>query len=356
MEARKVPHSSLAITPVSLGTMIFGEQLGEAASHDLLDSAVKEYGINMIDTAELYPVPCKPQTSGATDRIIGSWLKKNPSLRSQLVITTKVIAYSQHFNWFRGGPKPTREQFQQSLDDSLARLGLDEVDVLLIHWPARNTVTFGSLSFDPTSEHKDLEDQGCNFSMQAQFMADMIKAGKIKSWGLSNETTYGVMKFLKVCEEQGLPKPSLLQNAYSLLNRTFEAELWETCYRENIGLLPYSSLAMGHLSGKYLPSAGELPKEDYRLKLYPILSGRYAKPQVEQAVEAYHHLAEKHGLELITLALAFVHQRPFVTSNILGVRTPEQLKKNMSALSTTLSEDLLQEINHIHQMIPNPAP
>ena len=358
MRLRTLPGTSIKVSPVSLGTMIFGEQLNERESWDLLDVATQELGINMIDTAELYPVPCRADTAGRTDEIIGAWLRGRPELRSKLVLTTKIIAYSQSFSWFRGGPRPTQEQFQQSLDDSLRRLGVDYVDLLLIHWPARNTVNFGSLHFDPQKERQDLRewDFGCNFDQQAQFMDTALRAGKIRSWGLSNETTYGLMKFLEVCRRRNLPHPSVIQNAYSLLNRTFESELWEACMRENVGLLPYSSLAMGHLSGKYLKQARKLEREEYRLKLYPALSGRYARPQVEAAVEAYQHLARNSGLDLVTLALAFVHRRPFVTSNVIGVRNVQQLRSNLKALDCELSDEIMAQIQKIHSMIPNPAP
>lgn len=354
MQKRSLPGTSLEVTPVNLGTMIFGEQLDEAESHYLLDVAVKEHGINMIDTAELYPVPCVPETSGKTDKIIGSWLAQNPSLRPGLVITTKVIAYSQHFYWYRGGPKPTAEQFHQSIDDSLKRLGIEQIDLFLIHWPARNTVQFGSRSFDPSAEHTDLDESGCDFYHQALALSDAIKKGKIKHWGLSNETTYGVMKFLEVCRQHDLPRPCVLQNAYSLLNRTFEVELWEACYRENISLLPYSSLAMGHLTGKYLPGRDQEPQS--RLKRYPKLGGRYQKPHVDLAVQAYSGLAAELGVSLPALALAYVHQRPFVASNIIGVRTSEQLAYNLQALQIELSAETLAKIDEIHHQFPSPTP
>lgn len=358
MQLRALPGTSMKITPVSLGTMIFGEQLSEKQSWRLLDVATEECGINMIDTAELYPVPCHAHTAGRTDEIIASWLKQKSGMRSKLVLTTKVIAYSEAFTWFRGGPRPSQEHFQQSLDDSLQRLGVDYVDLFLIHWPARNTVNFGSFFFDPQREHQSLGewDFGCNFREQAEFMARALKAGKIRSWGLSNETTYGVMKFLEVCRQHHLPRPSVIQNPYSLLNRTFEVELWETCMRENIGLLAYSSLAMGHLSGKYLPQAPKREQQEYRLKRYPTLAGRYDRPRAHRAVEAYQQLGRQYGLDLITLALAFVHQRPFVTSNVIGVRTVEQLRSNLKALDYKLSDEIIRSVNGIHSRIPSPTP
>lgn len=384
MRKHQLPHTDIWVTEICLGTMIFGEQVDESSSLDIMDSAIKECGINFLDTAELYPVPPKSTTTGDTDRIIGKWLRDNPSYRDAVVIGGKVVAYSAQLDYFRGGPQPTKQHFRQCLDDILGRLGVDTLDLYQIHWPARNTPMFGGVRFDPKQERTQLDELGLNLYEQAEAMNDFIKEGKIRSWGLSNENSWGVMKFVQICEEHGLQKPSTLQNAYSLLNRTFEAELWEVCFRENIGFLPYSPLAMGHLTGKYLGGEDEkypvMPKEPTRLSLYQQMGSRYSSSEVgeaarlrsrkpfartlnryagtdvEEAVRAYQELASDSGHSLAAFALAFVNQRPFVTSNIIGVSNVAQLQENLKSLAVELGGEWLRRLDQIHAVFPNPCP
>lgn len=358
MRKHPLPYTDILVSEICLGTMIFGDQLDEAKALAIMDSAVKECGINFFDTAELYPVPAQSSTVGATDRIISRWLKDNPTYVDEVVIASKVIAYSSHLQYFRGGPRPTKQQFRASLEQTLTTLGIECLDLFQIHWPARNTAMFGQLAFDPKLERTQLENLGLNFHEQAAAMAEFIQEGKIKAWGLSNENSWGLMSFLKVCEQHGIQKPSTLQNAYSLLNRTLDMELWEVCFRENIGVLPYSPLAMGHLSGKYLggDTYPHLAEASSRLALYPQMGHRYNAQVVEPAVLAYKELAEEFGYELSTMALAFVNQRPFVTSTILGVSTREQLTANLKSFEVELSRRLLRKIDQIHRKYTNPCP
>ncbi|MCY4380879.1 MAG: aldo/keto reductase [Proteobacteria bacterium] len=359
MRKHLIPQTDISVSEICLGTMIFGEQLGEEESLLIMDTAMKECGINFIDTAELYPVPPKSATMGRTDEIIGRWLRDNPSYKNQVAICSKVIAYSAQMTQYRGGPRPSQEHFRASLEATLDRLGVDTIDLFLIHWPARNTTMFGEMSFNPKKERTELSHLGLNFHEQAEAMNDFIKEGKIRAWGLSNENTWGVMSFLKVCEQYQLQKPSMIQNAYSLLNRVFETEQWEMCFRENIGFMAYSALAMGHLTGKYL-GGDTYPhlegKSSSRLSLYKEMGQRYKNHAVEHAVKAYSQVAVEYGCELTNLALAFVNQRPFVTSNVVGVSSREILLANMNSLSMKLDDYYLRKINHIHQSYPSPCP
>ena len=358
MRKHPLPYTEILVSEICLGTMIFGDQIDELAALAVMDSAVKEFGINFLDTAELYPVPPQSSTMGRTDEIIGRWLRDNPTYVDQLVIASKVIAYSSHLDYFRGGPRPSKQQFRTSLEATLQRLGVECLDLLQIHWPARNTVMFGQIAFNPKRERTDLEHLGLNFHEQAEAMNDFIREGKIKAWGLSNENSWGIMNFLKVCEQFDLQRPSTLQNAYSLLNRTMDPEIWEVCFRENIGVLPYSPLAMGHLTGKYLGGASypHLADQLSRLSQYPQMGHRYASPMVEKAVRAYAALAEEFNYDLSTMALAFVNQRPFVTSTIIGVSSREQLIADLRSFEVELSPRLLRKIDKIHCEFMNPAP
>ena len=360
MRKHLLPYTSLSVSEICLGTMIFGDQLDDSASLAVIDSAVKEIGINFLDTAELYPVPPKSSTMGRSDEIIGRWLKDNPSFVDQIVLASKVIAYSSDLKYFRGGPRPSKQQFRTSLEDTLKRLGVECLDLFQIHWPARNTVMFGQISFDPKSERSQLSHLGLNFHEQAEAMNDFIAEGKIKAWGLSNENSFGLMSFLKVCEQYDLQKPSTLQNAYSLLNRTLETDLREVCFREHVAVLPYSPLAMGHLSGKYLSSDSDtyphLSDQNSRLALYPQMGHRYRSSAVFPAIKAYAQLADEFKMDLTTMALGYINQQPCVTSTIIGVSSREQLWDNMKSLEVDLSRQLIRKINTIHRTYTNPCP
>jgi aryl-alcohol dehydrogenase (NADP+) len=345
MEMRKLPGTEIEVSKICLGTMTFGEQNTESEAHEQLDYATKEGGINFIDTAELYPVPAAEPTATRTESYIGSWIKNQK--RDELVIASKVIAFSSGLGWFRNGPKPTKEHFKRALDDSLKRLGTDYLDLYQIHWPSRNTPLFGGNVFNP-----DHERDGLNLLEQADAMNDFIKEGKIRSWGLSNEKCWGVMKFVAECEKNGFAKPVSIQNAYNLINRSFEESLSETCFRENIGLLPYSPLAFGYLTGKYLDN----PKVSGRINLFEGFDYRYGKPNTQPAIKAYVDLAKEVGLSPTHMALAFVNDRNFVTSNIIGATNLTQLKENIESANIKLDKEVLKRINQIHLKFPNPAP
>lgn len=390
MEMLTLPHSEVKVSKVCLGTMNFGSQLSESESFTLLDLAIKEYGINFIDTAELYPVPHRKDTFGRTDEIIGRWFACNPGWKDRVVVSTKVIAYAESMDWIRGGPRPNINQFFKCVEDSLRRLQRDYIDVFQIHWPARNTPLFGSTIFQPEMDQRryeivqkrvnqlseedkkrlkifsqeDLDDycvtqrieaQGLNFYEQIDAIFELKEKRKIRSWGLSNENTWGVMKFIEWCNQSHvLSKPSVIQNAYHLLNRTFETDLWECCYRENIQLYPYSPLAGGWLTGKYHGPSG-IPQGS-RLDVSPELGRRYPDQKVRIPVSEYIQLAKKYDISSTEMALSFVYHRPFVSSTIIGVSTPEQLKENVAAYGTTLSQQIVRDINRIHCMYPNPTP
>lgn len=345
MKRRVIPGTNLEVSLICLGTMTFGEQNSEKEAHAQLDYATCEAGVNFIDTAELYPVPAKEKTSRLTESYIGSWLKNKK--REDIVLATKVIAFSSNLSWYRGGPKPTAKQFKEALDESLKRLQTDYVDLYQIHWPTRNTPLFGGTIFDPAKERDTTP-----LLEQAQIMNDFVKEGKIRHWGLSNENCWGVMKFISECEKHNIARPVTIQNSYSLINRTFEDSLFETCFRENIGLLAYSPLAFGHLTGKYIDN----PNAPGRLSEFKSFGYRYQKTNTEPAVRAYVELAREYKISPALMALAFVNSRSFVTSNIIGATNLNQLKENVESSKITLSSELAKRIDQIHRKYPNPAP
>ena len=325
--------------------MTFGQQNTEQEAHEQLEYAVKEAGVNFIDTAELYPVPAREETSTRTESYIGSWLKNQQ--RESVVLASKVIANSSGLKWYRGGPQPTKEQFRKALEGSLKRLGTDYLDLYQIHWPSRSTPIFGGGPYDPC-QVKD----GYNMLEQVEVMDEFVKEGKIRHWGLSNEKCWGVMKFNSLCEKNDLAKPVSVQNAYSLINRVYEDSLSETCHRESLGLLAYSPLAFGLLTGKYLDN----PESKGRLNEFKGFGYRYGKPNVESSVKEYVKLAKEIGMSPTVMALSFVNDRWFVASNIIGATSMEQLKENLSSASVKLSDEVLKRIDDINLRYPNPAP
>ena len=343
MKYRELGGSDLAVSEICLGTMTYGEQNSEEDARRQLDYAVS-CGINFIDTAEMYPVPPRAETQGRTEAYVGGWLRRQA--RDKLVVATKVTGPSRGFGWVRGGPHITREQVEQAVDASLTRLQTDYIDLYQIHWPDRNVPTFGQSAYDPSFERETTP-----IVEQLAVFADLIKAGKIRHLGLSNETPWGVCQFVRHAEQAGLPRVVSIQNAYNLLNRVFEYGLAETCKRERIGLLAYSPLGFGMLSGKYLASGAS-----GRITLFPGFGQRYAKPNVGDAVAAYTALAHKVGITPATLALAFVRSRWFVTGSIIGATTLEQLKENIDSAKVELSADVFKEIEAIHLRYTNPAP
>lgn len=343
MNYRELPNSSLRVSELCLGTMTYGDQNSAADAHQQLDYAFAQ-GINFIDTAEMYPVPPRAQTQGRTEEYVGQWLKNQA--RDKLVLATKVTGPARGFTWIRGGPRVARQHIEQAVDSSLQRLQTDYIDLYQIHWPDRNVPMFGQSAFDPVSERDTTP-----IAEQLTIFADLIRAGKIRYLGLSNETSWGVCQFVHHSAQAGLPRVITIQNAYNLINRVFEYGLAETCYREHVGLLAYSPLGFGVLTGKY-----QTPGAQGRLTLFPGFGQRYNKPNVPEAAAAYCALARKLGLTPATLALAFVRSRGFVASTILGATSLEQLKENIDSAKTKLTDDALQEIAAIHARFPNPAP
>ncbi|NCN89015.1 MAG: NADP(H)-dependent aldo-keto reductase [Gallionella sp.] len=344
MEYRTLGSSDLKVSALCLGTMTFGEQNTEAEAHAQLDYAV-ERGVNFIDTAEMYPVPPRAETVHRTEQYIGAWLKKQP--REKLIIATKIAGPARGFGWIRNGPRINREQINAALDGSLRRLQTDYVDLYQIHWPDRYVPMFGATHYDASQEH-----EATPIAEQLQALAELVKAGKIRHLGLSNETPWGVMEFVRCAEQLGLPRIISIQNAYHLLNRTFESGLAEVCHHANIGLLAYSPLAFGWLTGKYLDD----PAAPGRITLFPGFGQRYNKPNVAAAAAEYARIARAAGLTPATLALAFARTRRFTASTIIGATSLEQLKENLDSATVTLASGVLEQLEAAHRRHPSPAP
>lgn len=345
MQYKQLGESDLKVSEICLGTMTFGHQNTIEEAHKQLDYAVA-YGVNFIDTAEMYPVPPRAETYGKTEAYIGELLKHQQ--RDQLIIATKIAGPGRAVKWVRDGAQEiNRENVQRAIDNSLKRLQTDYIDLYQIHWPDRYVPTFGQTIFDPQQERDTV-----SIAEQLSVFSDLIQAGKIRYLGLSNETPWGVSEFSHIAKQLGLPKVVSIQNAYNLINRVFDSALAEACYRENVGLLAYSPLAFGYLSGKYVK---EKP-ENTRITLFPGFGQRYHKPNVNEAVAAYAEIAHKYNLSLAQLALAFVRSRWFVTSTIIGATTIEQLHENLSSVDVVLDKDILAEIDAINVKYPSPAP
>jgi len=324
--------------------MTFGEQNSEAEAHEQLDLAVS-LGVNFIDAAEMYPVPPRAETQGLTEGYIGSWLKHQR--RNELVVATKIAGPSRGFAWIRNGPHVNREHITAAIEGSLKRLQTDYIDLYQIHWPDRYVPMFGATSYDIAEEHDTVP-----IAEQLQALADMVKAGKIRHIGLSNETPWGVSEFVKCAEKMGLPKIITVQNAYHLMNRGFETGLAEVCHHTKVGLLAYSPLAFGHLTGKYLAD----PNASGRITLFPGFGQRYAKPNVPAASKEYVRIAQEAGLTPATMALAFARTRWFTGSVIVGATNLHQLKENLDSADVVLSAEVLEKIEAVHKVYPNPAP
>ena len=344
MQFKMLPGTDLNVSRVCLGTMTWGEQNSEAEAHAQLDYAIDQ-GINFIDTAEMYPVPPNAQTQGRTEKYLGTWLTKRP--RKNLIIATKVAGPGRR-DWIRGGRTDlTRELIAEAVDTSLARLQTDFIDLYQIHWPQRNVPMFGGTEFDPSKEKA-----GPPIVEQVEGMAAMITAGKIRYYGLSNETAWGVCEFRRAARELGVPGPVTIQNSYSLLSRNVDNDLAETLFREDMSLLAYSPLAAGILSGKYM---GGAKPEGARFTLFDSLGIRFRKPMVSEAVDAYAALAKRRRMTLVQLALGYVASRWFLGASIIGATTMTQLKEDIAAAQFALDADALDEIRQIQLRYPNPA-
>ena len=344
MEYRKLGRSDLNVSALALGTMTFGEQNNETDAHVQLDLAVS-HGVNFIDAAEMYPVPPRAETAHRTESYIGTWLKRQQ--RDKLVVATKITGPARGFGWIRNTPRINREHITAAIDDSLRRLQTDYVDLYQLHWPDRYVPMFGGTGYDVAQERDSTP-----IAEQLQVLAELVKAGKVRHIGLSNETPWGVSEFIRCAEQAGLPRVVSIQNAYHLLNRTFESGLAETCHHADIGLLGYSPLAFGWLSGKYLTD----PQTKGRITLFPGFGQRYDKPNVPVATREYMRIAQETGLTPTAMALAFARTRWFTSSVIIGATTQEQLRENLSSAEVTLSAEVLQKIEAVHSTYPNPAP
>ena len=344
MKYTTLPNTDIKVSKICLGSMTWGSQNTEKEGHDQLDYAVTQ-GVNFIDTAELYPVPATAETQGRTSKIIGTWLKKQK--REDLVIASKIAGPGDYTAHIRTTGF-SKDAINDAVNAELERLQTDYIDVYQLHWPERTTNTFGVRDFVPNKSDQ-WED---NFKQVLETLDSLVKSGKIRNVGLSNEKAWGTMRYLNESKQNNLARPITIQNAYSLLNRVYEGDMAEISHRENIGLLAYSPMAFGVLSGKYIKNTAA---DNARLKLFPRFA-RYSSEQSTKATQMYLDLAEKNGLTLAQMSLAFVNQRPFVTSNIIGATSVAQLKENIDSINVNISDELLKEINDIHAIIPNPAP
>jgi len=345
MEYRTLPGTDMKVSTICLGSMTWGQQNSEAEAHEQLDYATGQ-GINFIDTAEMYPVPPNGQTQGRTERFIGTWLVRQK--RDRVYVATKIAGPGRR-DWIRGGRTDlTADIIAEAVQTSLERLQTDYIDLYQIHWPQRNVPMFGGTRFDPAKEKS-----GPAIREQVEGMAAMIAAGKIRHYGLSNETTWGVCEFHRAAKELGVPGPVTLQNSYSLLSRNVDNDLAEALYRERMSLLAYSPLAGGLLSGKYLNGA---KPEGSRFALFDSLGARFRKPIVPEAIAAHAALAKRRGITLVQLALGYVASRWFLGSSIIGATSTAQLKEDIAAAQFTLDADTLREVDEILERYPNPAP
>ncbi|MGD8788268.1 MAG: aldo/keto reductase, partial [Burkholderiales bacterium] len=325
MQYQTLPGTDISVSRVCLGTMTWGEQNTEAQAHEQLDYAIG-HGINFIDTAEMYPVPPNAKTQGRTEKHLGSWLKEQP--RDKLFIATKVAGPGRR-DWIRGGRTDlTRDVIAEAVDTSLERLQTDYIDIYQIHWPQRNVPMFGGVEFDPKKE-KD----GPTIREQVEGMAAMIKAGKIRYYGLSNETAWGVCEFHRIATELGAPGPVTIQNSYSLISRNVDNDLAEALFRQKMSLLAYSPLAAGLLTGKYI---GGAKPPGARFTLFDNLGARFRKAIVPEAIDAYATLAKQRGMTLIELALGYVNSRWFLGASIIGATNMKQLEEDIAAAQLQL--------------------
>ena len=354
---KHIPHrplgrSDLRVSAICLGTMTFGEQVGTAEAHTILDLALA-CGVDFIDTAEMYAVPARRETYGATETIIGQWFASRPGVRQRVVLATKVAGPSRNMDWVRNGSADLLPaEIVQACNDSLKRLQTDVIDLYQIHWPNRNGPWFGAQYFDPS---KDKEYSSIRTQLEA--LAGLVRAGKVRHIGLSNETPWGVTEFVRLAEEHGLPRIVSVQNPYALVNRSVDNALDETLYRTGVGLLAYSPLGFGTLTGKYdKPGFDEAQPELGRIARFAAMrTQRWGRPETLAAAREYNALARQHGLTPTQMALAFCYGSWRVASTIIGVTSALQLDENLAAFGTVLAPELLAEIDAIRSRLRDPA-
>lgn len=345
MKYSNIPNTNIKVSKICLGTMTFGEQNTEQEAHEQLNYAL-ENGVNFIDTAEMYSVPAKKETQGNSEKCIGSWLKNQK--REDIVVATKVTGPNEYFNYLRDDLGFSKPVILDALNKSLKRLQTDYVDVYQLHWPERNVNFFGQRNY----VHNESEQWEDNIKEVIETLDGLVKDGKIRHYGVSNETSWGVMRHVTESAQNNLIRCKTIQNPYSLLNRTFEINLAEVAMREKVGLMAYSPLAFGVLSGKYLN--GQLPEKS-RIKLFPQYS-RYRSEQCDFLTQKYADLAKELNISLTQLSLAFVNEQPFLTGNIIGATTMKQLKENIGSINVELSAETMEKINNIQELQPNPGP
>ncbi|MBS55904.1 MAG: NADP(H)-dependent aldo-keto reductase [Gammaproteobacteria bacterium] len=342
MEYRKLGNTDIDVSVICLGTMSYGEQNTEKEAHEQLDYSL-DRGVNFIDTAEMYAIPPKKETYGKTEELIGTWIKRRGE-RSKYIIATKVAGPGMEY--VRGGSRLSSEHIMKAVESSLKRLQTDYIDLYQVHWPERKSNYFGRLGYEYS------EDTGIAIEETYKAMDKLVRDGKVRYLGISNETPWGINEYLRLEREHGYNKIMSIQNPYSLLNRIYEVGLAEITHRENVGLLAYSPLGFGMLTGKY----AEGTPSDSRLGLYGDWFTRYSnKPSID-AVSKYINLAREFSITPTQLALAFVNSRPFLTSNIIGATKMSQLEENIDSIEVSLNTEILEAIEEIHVSNPNPAP
>ncbi|HHQ69758.1 MAG TPA: aldo/keto reductase [Halothiobacillaceae bacterium] len=344
MQYNPLGNSQIQVSEICLGTMTFGEQNTQHEANQQLDYAVAQ-GVNFIDTAEMYPVPPRAETQGRTEEMIGNWLVNQP--REKLIIASKVTGRSVNMDYLRDGPRVNRQHIQQAIEGSLKRLKTDYIDLYQVHWPDRYVPKFGQRYYDSSQNWPDEP-----IEEQLTALAELVEAGKVRAIGLSNETPWGVMRFLNAAEKLNLPVITSVQNAYHLMNRQAETGgLLEVCDRENIALLPYSPLAFGHLTGKYLDN----PNADGRIKQFPGFGKRYEKTNAAEATKAYVSLAREWGLSPAQMAIAFTIRLPQTPSTIIGATSLDQLQENIAAIDVNWTAELQAQIDAIDARYPSPT-
>ncbi len=346
MNYRKLGNTDLDVSTICLGTMTWGEQNSQEESFEQMDYALDQ-GINFFDAAEMYQYPCRKETYGETEKVIGNWLSKRKN-RDKIILASKISGPGM--SYIRGGgPQFSKENFSLAIENSLKRLKTDYIDLYQLHWPERKTNFFGKLGY----EHKDNSNEWNDFEKILTDLEKFIKQGKIRYIGLSNETPWGLSKFLEVSKLKSLPKMMSVQNAYNLLCRTYEIGIAEISIREESGLLAYSPLAGGFLTGKYLNN--NLP-ENSRQKLFSNYYTRYSKPHASLVIDKYSDISKKFGLNFAQMSIKFCEIQPFMTSVIIGATTMEQLKINIESVNVNLSDEIIKDINNIQKLYPNPCP